>query len=494
MTELKAKIIKSKVNLSTRLFFQKDSQGRFLIDPFISQSTLRVHQYTNDKNIVINFPLIFHPQRLKECLEMNLFLRHRATGAYSTERNNKTSESVFSDGYYATLKSKGVEIITLEKIADDLKMFITWLHLDGSTYEELVAAPLAKDSVREDVQNMPLWKFRTHLRERVIKKTLSWKTANRILGNIIHFYLWSHKRGRIIELPFSAKFELLRRRSKEDDTLNNLFSLPTPTKTRRNDRGHWNLVTNFKLSNADKQKTDIDHDLQPYSIKELKALLETNEAQKPLGQLYLQCAFLGGLRSFELGAISYQDIFDPSDNLNKGKIPKLSIIRKGKKPVVVMISSYLMRCLYNHTLTQRFKNDRIKHETKYGINNTELPLPLFMNGRGQSINSETPSRVVIRARKELSKKGIIFKRNYHDLRATYCTYIVKYLLSKGETEARIKATIIKLMSHENFKTTEIYINFAKLSGTNAFGEMYDWVKDIYEGVTVLAEQVKANEI
>lgn len=494
MPELKAKKVTTNVNLSTRLFFDKDGDGNFSVDTSISPYKLRVHQYTNDQNIVPDFPLIFHPQRLTECLEMNLFLRHRATGDYATKRNPKEPESTFSDGYHATRKGIGVDVETLDKIADDLKMFLTWLHVDGSSYEEVVAAPLSKDSVREDVQNTPLWKFRSHLRDRVESKTLSWNTANRILGNLTHFYLWSHKRGIVTDLPFSAKFELLRRTSNKDDALSSLFSLPTPNKANSSDRGHWRLVTNLKLSKEDKQKKDIDDDLQAYSIKELTALLQTKEANKPLSRLYLQCAYLGGMRSFELGDISHKDIFDPSDIQNKGKVPKLSILRKGKKPVYLIISTYLMQCLYEHTLTRRFINDRKKHEAKYGMDNAEHPLPLFMNGRGEAIDRATPGRVVIRVRKELKDKGIILRRTYHDLRATYCTFIAKYLLSKGESETRIKATLIKLMSHETFKTTERYIDFAKLSGSNEFGEMYDWIKDIYTGVVALAAQVEADEI
>ncbi len=495
MPELKAKKVTTSVNLATRLFFDKDDDGNFAIDTSIRPYELRVHKYTNDKNIVPDFPLIFHPQRLTESLEMNLFLRQRATGDYATKRNTKELESTFSEGYYATRKGTGVDVETLDKIADDLKMFLTWLHIDGSSYEEVVAAPLAKDSVREDVQNTPLWKFRSHLRDRVKNKTLGWNTANRILGHLTHFYLWSNKRGIVTDLPFSTKYDLLKRTSNKDDALSSLFSLPTPKKVNSAERGHWGLVTNLKLAKEDKQKKDIDDNLQPYSIKELTALLQTKEANKPISHLYLQCAYLGGMRSFELGGISHKDIFDPSDSQNKGKTPKLSILRKGYKPVVLIISTYLMKCLYEHTLTQRFLNDRKKHEVKYGIDNAEEPLPLFMNGRGEAIDSETPGRVVIRARKELKDKGYILRRTYHDLRATYCTFIAKYLLSKGESETRIKATLIKLMSHETFKTTELYIDFAKLSGSNEFGEMYDWIKDIYTGVADLAaEMAEADEI
>jgi len=95
----------------------------------------------------------------------------------------------------------------------------------------------------------------------------------------------------------------------------------------------------LSIPNTLKQKEDSpDKGLQPYSPKELKQLLETNTAQKETYKLYLQCALLGGLRSFEISAIDQKDLFNPDEKENEKRIPKLNIVRKGHKPVRLTIA------------------------------------------------------------------------------------------------------------------------------------------------------------
>ena len=49
-----------------------------------------------------------------------------------------------------------------------------------------------------------------------------------------------------------------------------------------------------------------------------------------------------------------------------------------------------------------------------------------------------------------------------------------------------------LMSHESFKTTKRYIDFAKSVGVDAYGAMSEWVQDIYGDVDKLLMSESTN--
>ncbi|MGA4605574.1 tyrosine-type recombinase/integrase [Pseudoalteromonas maricaloris] len=478
----KTKIIKTSVNFGKGMSFHLDKSGQ----PIKTEKGIRTHSYRHDK-IEPNFPVLYHPTRFTECQEMNLFLMHRFEGHFSLKKNQIDNEA-FSDAYHASQPGKPLDVKSVRSIAKHLKAFLDWLDKDGASYFEVIAAPLSKQSVDDEISRLPVWRYHEHLCERIEtkdkSKRISFNSAQERIRAVKAFYIWSHKRGAIDSLPFSLEYKQVRIKTKAKSGVSSLFQLPT-SNTRSG--GLWKWVSNLSIPNTLKQKEDSpEKDLQPYSPKELKQLLETDTAQKETYKLYLQCALLGGLRSFEISAIDQKDLFDPDEKENEKRIPKLNIVRKGHKPVRLTIARVLMKLLYNHTLTIQNMKRRTKHETNHGMDNSEHPLPLFMNSSGSRISEDTPGNTISIVRKEQRKQGLeILLRTFHDLRATFATYVAKYLIDKGESESSIRQTLMTLMSHESFKTTKRYIDFAKSVAVDAYGAMSEWVKDIYGDVDEL---------
>lgn len=488
-TTTKSKIINKPVNFGKGMYFHLDKAG----EPIQIVDGIRTHSYRHNKK-ELSFPLLYHPDRITECQEMNLFLSHRLEGHFSLKKNQKASEA-FSDAYYASQPGKRLDVKTVRGIAKHLKAFLDWLVKDGASYFEVIAAPLSRQSVDDNISRLPVWRYHKHLCDRVTTKDkakrLSFNTAQERIRAVKTFYIWSHKRGSIDNLPFSLEYKQVRIKSKDKYGESALFQLPTSS-TRSG--GLWKWVSNLSIPNTVKQKEDSpDKVLQPYSPKELTQLLQTTTAQKRSYKIYLQCALLGGLRSFEISAIDQKDIFDPDKEEHKNYIPKLNLVRKGHKPVRLTIARSLMKLLYLHTLSPENMRQRTKHETSYRMNNDEHPLPLFMNSSGERISEETPGNTISIIRKEQKKRGLeVIMRTFHDLRATFATYIAKYLIEKNESESSIRQILMTLMSHESFKTTKRYIDFAKSVGVDAFGAMSEWVQDIYGDVDKLLMSESTN--
>jgi integrase len=106
-----------------------------------------------------------------------------------------------------------------------------------------------------------------------------------------------------------------------------------------------------------------------------------------------------------------------------------------------------------------------------------------MNSSGERISEDTPGNTISIVRKEQKEWGLeVLTRTFLDLRATFATYVAKYLIEKGESESSIRQIFMTWMSHESFKTTKRYIDFAKSVGVDAYGAMSEWVQDIYGDV------------
>lgn len=477
------------INLGRSPAFLKDADGGYLLDG----AKRRRISYQNDQ-VEPRFPLIVCRSRVRECLEMNLFLMHRATGKYAVKKS-KTSDSVaFSEGYLAGLQGEGVSMKFVVSLAKDLRDFLAFLVDRTFCYEHVLAAPLAKDSVRDEIASLPIWQYQQYLIKRLSLKgkgRLAYSTATRRLGVVRHFYQWSYKRGCINHLPFSVNFKQLKATSRDGTSV--LFGMPKP----KGNPGHSQWVTNLSISRVYKQKADAPDELQPYSSSELVQLLSTDTAKHRTFGLFFKCAYLGGLRAFEVPQIDASDIFDPEEDRKNGifKLYRVSIVRKGHKPVKVLITASLMSELYKYTLDPEWAKRVIKHQTTYGIDNPEQPLPLFLNGSGERMADDCCSSALRQVRREQRDKGLpVLKRGFHDLRATFGTYIVIQMVISGVPEARIKSTIMKLFSHESFSTSEDYLDFAKtLISRDEHGEMSVWVNDIYSDVDKMLRALDSTE-
>ncbi|MFH6955450.1 site-specific integrase [Pseudoalteromonas sp. XMcav1-K] len=469
--------------------FNLGSQAHFKTD---EENELREVKYAEDI-IDPQFPLLFCESRIKECLEMNLFLIHRRLGIYSTKPNSKVKNQspAFSKAYYATLSGEHLSHKSMEPIAKDLQAFLIWLVQNNRVYEEVIAAPLPSDSVEEQVASLPVWQYQKYLTKLVKTEKLSYKTAKRRLDTVKHFYLWSYKRSVISSLPFSMELKTIKVPKKNGDF--DLFSLPTGY---QQGKGVMNWVSNLGIPKSVIPKDSVPRELQPYSPEELVSLISTDFSKKPTYNLFLKCAYQGGFRSFEVVAINHADIKDPKED-DYSKFYYVNIIRKGHKPSKILISPNLMEQLYKYTLTKTWRKRRIKFETKYGM--TE-PLPLFINRDGERMREEAPSDTIGYIRLEQDDKGLPrLERDYHDLRATYGTYLAASMIINGESEERIKAVLMKVFSHEDFTTSELYLDLAKtMLDENEHGAMHMWVKDMYSRVdelmNALPDEAKQEEV
>ncbi|WP_065979678.1 tyrosine-type recombinase/integrase [Pseudoalteromonas lipolytica] len=450
----------------------------------------REYSYRSD-DIIEGFPLLTCKTRFRECMEINLFLMHRYTGQYSTQRSKQSqSNSTFSEGYVASLNGEGLDLKTVITLAKELRYFLDWLEKDGSSYEEVIAAPLSKDSAQDDVKNLPIWRYHEYLCNRVRtkdrQKRLSFSVAQNRIAVVKHFYLWTYKRGIIESIPFSLEYKKLRYSSRNSAAEDTIYSLPT---SKSNKGGFYQWVSNLKIPRTIKQKSDSPNQkLQPYSPTELVALLSSEVVAHRTYGTMTKCAYLGGFRAFEIVAIDYNDIFNPTLIENKKRKLQIPIKRKGHKVVNIIVSHSLMSALYNYTLDTEWTKRRLKHEIKYGMNNPEHPLPLFINRSGERMVEATPSNIISLVRKELVKKGKpTLTRTFHDLRSTFGTYLAVYLFERGLSAKEIRLFLRKFMSHESFAVTERYIDFAKVTDLDEFGAMSAWVQDIYNEVNKMIE-------
>ena len=146
----KTKIIKTSVNVGKGMSFHLEQSGK----PIQTKNGIRTHSYRHDK-IVPNFPVLYHRTRFTECQEMNLFLMHRFEGHFSLKENQKNDEA-FSDAYHASQPGKPLDVKSIRSIAKHLKAFLDWLDKDGASYFEVIAAPLSKQSVDDNISRLPV--------------------------------------------------------------------------------------------------------------------------------------------------------------------------------------------------------------------------------------------------------------------------------------------------------------------------------------------------
>lgn len=473
MIKPSARRIKSTFNLGSISSFEMASDGALLVD----EKGLRKVSYRSD-SYTDNFPLIYHPGMLDACCEMNLFLIQRARGEYSTKRNRKDVSSAWSQGYVASMRGEPLHHKTVDSISKDLKLFLDFLDTHGSSYLEVVVLP----TVSDDRELLPIWKYQRKLVERVKNNDLGWGTAQRMIRRVREFYVWSFLRGVINKLPFEVEMKAIRKQKSNDYDV--LYAIPSRNTANTSLSA---LVSDLSIPKKHKQKAKRPDGLQPFSPQELTALLQTEVAQHRTFGLFLKCAYLAGLRSFEVVQIDYSDIENPAENPEQ-LIYCVRFIRKHHMQKPINITRSLMGELFKYTQSDIWTERRIKHETKYGMDNKEHPLPLFMNSSGERMASTSPSDTIRTVRKEQrARGGEVLKRSYHDLRATFGTYLAMYLIEKEEDPKRVRAILRKWMGHENSKTTEAYIDFAKASDPSEFGEMHDWISDIYTEVQAIME-------
>lgn len=479
-----AQVIKTNINIGRIPYFERNQKGE-IIEQQVEGHSLRNVIYQENR-IVEQFHLICCTERLDLCLAFNLYLIERYTGEYSLRKNrdSETEKHVHTSGYLTSKKkSEGVEVEAIKTIAKDLKAFVDWIIADGCSLEEVYAVPKSYDvnSIDESKAILPIWRFQKYLTQCVESNEYSYNLANRICRHLVQFYVYLYLRGDVRNLPFSYKLRGIN--VKKKDGLQSFFAIPRLDSSSNYKQAIEAYISNFKIPRTAKQKKAPDgiKELQPFNSTELFHAFNSEHYTNPTCKAMINCALLAGLRDFEVISLDYSDLTNPNDTGRA--IFKIQLNRKFSKTVNLTISLTLMQILWDYTQTDIYRQRRIKHETKYGVNNEKHPLPLFINKEGERMERGTPGTYIRLIRTELrAKNQFELKRTFHDLRATFATYFAIAMIKKGYKPEEIKARLIVLMSHENFDTTQKYLDFAVSGGFGKHGAMEAWVVDIYSDV------------
>lgn len=403
---------------------------------------------------VDKFPLLFSDTRLKDCLEINLFLEYRYKGKFLRP----------SRGGHKNLLG-GVTVKTIKSIANSLKVFLVWLEAAGLEWKDLYAVS-ASEKAKEWL--LP-YRFRTHLIDRIKNNELSLDTANLYISHVRQLYEWAWRTRRIEKLPFKYTDKVIRKKrsNSEFDLIFASFSY---------DRGMVVQTNDLTIPKKHRQKKMVLNDgLSPYSQKELKDFYSTNHMQSESRRLWADLALLCGLRAFEVVLLKESEIVDTA--LDDTKVYSVDVLGKFNKHRQILVPRSLMSRLWNY----RNSPERLKRSAKWGANqNAEIDKPLFINRSGNILNEGSITNITSNAAKELLTSKIEFYRSFHDLRSTFATSLARFLLEKDLPLGFIQYRLMTLLGHSKFSTTEKYIDLARTITYDK--RMKSWVEDVFGGL------------
>ncbi|HHY0495278.1 TPA: tyrosine-type recombinase/integrase [Vibrio parahaemolyticus] len=491
--ELKAlvKVVSTRVNVGSHPEFIVDDQGEYQMNTITSDIKLRAVKYTRDE-VVEKFPLLVASSRLADVLEMNLFLTHRYIGQYSIKRNNTQSRSNLAESgtTRATVPGTRVDIATVEASAKHLAAFLRWLIDNGVDWAESLSEPLNERV--PSLEPLPIWRFRQDLIDQVSSGQLSYDYANNRIRVVKTFYEWAWKNHRIQSIPFKHITKTIRKRGSKRAGSNStslgslLFGMGNgPTKK----GGIPVFTTNLVLPKKITQKQASPEDgLQPYSLAELNSLISSDTLKKDNYALWAELGYRCGLRTMDVVQLNYEDLHNPDVVPSKQfKITLLS--SKGNKTRRFTLSRNFMRKLWAFVNTDEYAKLRMKYEVKHGL---DSKLPVFINNMGDRTTKRSVSNLISIVRAEQKEKGLlVLQRSFHDLRATFGTYLASYMLEAGYSDDFIKVTLTRELGHNDFEVSKRYLNFAKTDC--AFSNVAaPWVTEMYKPLQdLLSNETKA---
>lgn len=478
--ELKAlvKVVSTRVNVGCHPEFIVDDQGEYQMNAITSDIKLRAVKYTRDE-VVEKFPLLVASSRLADVLEMNLFLTHRYIGQYSIKSNTQSRRDLTKlEAIRVSTGGDRIDIATVEASAKHLAAFLRWLIDNGVDWAESLSEPL-----NERVPNLellPIWRFRRELIDQVSSGQLSYGYASNRIQVVKTFYEWAWKNHRIQSIPFKYITKTIRKcgykkaGSNSTSLGNLLFGMGNgPTQKGGIPVFTSNLVLPKKLT---QKQASPEDGLQPYSLVELNSLISSDTLKKDNYALWAELGYRCGLRTMDVVQLNYADLQNPDVVPSKQfKITLLS--SKGNKERRFTLSRDLMGKLWAFVNTDEYARRRMTHEIKHGL---DSKLPVFINNMGDRITKRSVSNLISIVRSEQKKKEVpVLKRTFHDLRATFSTYLASYMLEAGYSDDFIKVTLTRELGHNDFEVSKRYLNFAKadcvFSNVTA-----PWVTEVYK--------------
>jgi hypothetical protein len=161
-------VIQTKLNLGSLSSFDGE-----LLDVTDEHHTRNINHQR--PHVIGKFPLLFSDSRLRDSLEINLFLQHSYKGLFLRP---------FKRGQKNLLG--GVTVKTIKSIANSLKVFLVWLEAAEIEWKDLYAASASE----KPKECLPPYRFRAHLTERIKRNELSLNTANLHVSHVRQLYEW----------------------------------------------------------------------------------------------------------------------------------------------------------------------------------------------------------------------------------------------------------------------------------------------------------------
>lgn len=440
----------AQVNCGALPYF--DGTTRLLDGPdgAIELRELRMHR----DGVVEDFPLLWCAARPVDALEMNLFMEHRYRGLFARPKV----------GGKRNLRG-GVVVQTLRCVANSLRGFLGWLADTGTDWRETSAVA---DSDRAKAW-LPAYRFRSNLIERVEAGEISRDTANLYISHVRQFYEWAVRTERIRRIPFKYSFVPISK-PRKDGSFDLLFG------AQQGGRAMMVQTSDLAIPKKYKRKAAaLDDGLTPYSLQELTWFFGSDHMKLAGRRLWAQMAYVCGLRAHEVVALPEGVVVQPS-----GSAPRafpFRVLGKGNKERTVLVPTFLMDELYRFKNSDERLHRAAKWDLRYGAGGER---PMFLNRSGERIESASLTNMTSSVAKELAKGGVDFRRSFHDLRATFATSLARFMLERQMPLGFIQYKLMALLGHDNFSTTQKYINFAR---TVTFEhQMQDWVDQIFGGL------------
>lgn len=409
---------------------------------------LREIAFHNDREVE-KFPRLHSLTRIEDVLEMNLFLEHRFKGLFMPPKRG---------GKVNTMG--GVSLLTLNSIAYSLTIFLDWLEKHDVAWQEVIAVA-ATDKAK---YWLPVYRFRKHLINRVADKEIDRDSANLYINHIRQFYEWALKQRRIDKIPFEYKTQVIKKKRKDGD-IDFLFSGQY-----EQERGIPVTTTDLLIPKKYKQKKFNNGDLAPYNREELELLYSSKALALPSAKLWVELAYLCGLRAEEVASFPSMSVVNPA--LTNSTLFNVEITGKFNKRRTIMVSRLLMSSLWTYLNSPERQHRLNKWQMLYGeVTNA----PLFLNRSGNPILAKSVGNIIAKVRAELSDTGL--ERDFHDLRSTFATNLASFMLKKNLPIGFIQYKLMRLLGHANFSTTQKYINFARSETFDK--QMASWVDKLF---------------
>jgi len=485
-------IVRGTINVGVGARFSVDTNGDY---ENITQTTIgEIRKVIYDREqFVDKFPLLIGIKRFKDVAEMNLYMIHRYLGQFATRQNNKIENAGLSQAYQASAKAKGANIKTIHKTAQHLKRFLVWLdsQLEFISWDDTLAEPVSETTT--NLSSTPIWMYREYLIKLVLQGELRRDTANNMINDIRYFYEWAWLNQRISVLPFKNIVKRYRPKKKRTDNLNMMLAGMGGGLTKSGSIPVFTSNLSLPKKLIQKQASP-EESLQPYSEYEILSLLTSDTVTKSNSYaLWIKLGFFSGLRRLEVTLLNRTNIVNPS--LIKQEVFKITLEHtKFDKSRPIKISKQLMSDLWSYVNTTEYQKRQIKYESKYGIENSKHPIPLFISPRGERILPESVGNIISKVRTEQSNKGLpVLKRNFHDLRASFGTNLASYLLLNGHKDGFVRVILMRELGHSDFSTTEKYINWCKgetfaMISKEWRDEVYSAIQDKMKGSLLLGEE------